>query len=125
DDSYDFSFSGLKTAVLREVQRYDESRMPVNDLAASFQAAVVDVLVAKTVLAAEENEAKAVHVVGGVSANRALRQAMAERSEVPVRMPPLILCTDNAAMIGAAAHWRFLAGQRDSMDLDVLPSLRL
>jgi len=125
DEGYDFSFSGLKTAVLRETQRYDEDRLPVYDLAASFQAAVVDVLVEKTARAAEEHGVTAVHVAGGVSANRALRRAMGERLDVPVRYPPPILCTDNAAMIAAAAHWRFINGERDTLDLDVTPSLQL
>lgn len=125
DEGYDFSFSGLKTAVLRETQRYDEDRMPVYDLAASFQAAVVDVLVEKTARAAAEHGVTAVHVAGGVSANRALRRAMAERLSIPVRYPPPILCTDNAAMIVAAAHWRYINGERDTLDLDVTPSLQL
>ncbi|MFW6062735.1 MAG: tRNA (adenosine(37)-N6)-threonylcarbamoyltransferase complex transferase subunit TsaD [Chloroflexota bacterium] len=125
DEGYDFSFSGLKTAVLREVQRYDEERLPVADLAASFQAAVVEVLVEKTARAAEEHDVTAVHVAGGVSANRALRWAMNTRLDIPVRYPPLILCTDNAAMIAAAAHQRFVRGERDRLDLDVTPSLQL
>ncbi|MCI0398343.1 MAG: tRNA (adenosine(37)-N6)-threonylcarbamoyltransferase complex transferase subunit TsaD [Chloroflexi bacterium] len=125
DDSYNFSFSGLKTAVLREAQRFAKDRLPVSDLAASFQAAVVDVLVSKTAAAAQEHGVKAVHLAGGVSANRALRQAMAGRLDVPVRYPPPILCTDNAAMIAAAAHWHFLHGRRDSLDLDVIPGLQL
>ena len=121
----DEGYSGLKTAVLRETQRYDEDRLPVYDLAASFQAAVVDVLVEKTARAAEEHDVTAVHVVGGVSANSGLRHAMAERLDLPVRYPPPILCTDNAAMIAAAAHWRFINGERDTLDLDVTPSLQL
>ena len=125
DESYDFSFSGLKTAVLREVQRYDEGRLPVADMAASFQAAVVDVLVEKTARAAEEHEVTAVHIAGGVSANRALRREMAAALEIPVRYPPLILCTDNAAMIAAAAHQHFIRGERDWLGLDVVPSLQL
>jgi N6-L-threonylcarbamoyladenine synthase len=125
DGSYDFSFSGLKTAVLREVERYDSGRLPVADLAASFQAAVIDVLVEKTARAATAFNATAVHITGGVSANSALRQAMVDRLDVPVRCPPLVLCTDNAAMIAAAAHWHFLRGQRSGLDLEVAPSLRL
>lgn len=124
-DNYNFSFSGLKTAVLRETKRYEEGRYPVADLAASFQAAVVDVLVDKTATAAEDFTATAVHIVGGVSANRSLRSQMKERLSVPVRFPPPILCTDNAAMIAAAAHWHLIHGQSDRLDLDVLPSLRL
>lgn len=126
DHGYNFSFSGLKTAVMRQVEQYaSPSMMPARDLAASFQAAVVDVLVGKTAAAAAEFNVTAVHLAGGVSANRALRRAMAERLDVPVRVPPAVLCTDNAAMIGAAAHFRFLSGQRDALDLDVTPSLQL
>jgi N6-L-threonylcarbamoyladenine synthase len=132
EDSWDFSFSGLKTAVLREVRSQQPDLeaaveaprpgLPIADLAASFQASVVDVLVTKTLSAAEEFEAKQVLVAGGVSANRALREAFRERSKLPVRVPPLALCTDNAAMTGAVGHRRFLAGQRDALDIDVLPT---
>ncbi|MCA9873589.1 MAG: tRNA (adenosine(37)-N6)-threonylcarbamoyltransferase complex transferase subunit TsaD [Anaerolineales bacterium] len=122
EDGYNFSFSGLKTAVLRETQRY-KGPLPVNDIAASFQAAVVDVLVAKTERAATEYGVTAVHLAGGVSANSALRQAMREQISVPVWYPPPILCTDNAAMIGAAAYWHFMNGRRDTLDIDVNPSV--
>ena len=126
NEGYDFSFSGLKTAVMRTVRRYNEETMPVNDLAASFQAAVVDALVTKTARAAEEYGTTAVHIVGGVSANSALKAEMTRRlSPLPVRTPPLALCTDNAAMIGAAAHFRFIRGQRDGLNLDAYPSLSL
>jgi N6-L-threonylcarbamoyladenine synthase len=123
---YHFSFSGLKTAVMRQVNQYHSpSLLPVNDLAASFQAAVVESLVSKTVQAAAEFDVTAVHIAGGVSANRALRQAMNDALDVPVRVPPLVLCTDNAAMIGAAAHFHFIKGQVDGLDLDVIPNLQL
>ena len=132
EDSWDFSFSGLKTAVLREVRSQQPDLeaaveaprpgLPIADLAASFQASVVDVLVTKALSAAEEFEAKQVLVAVGVSANRALREAFRERSKLPVRVPPLALCTDNAAMAGAVGHRRFLAGQRDALDIDVLPT---
>ena len=124
-DNFNFSFSGLKTAVKRETERYEEGRFPVADLAASFQAAVVDVLVEKTAKAAEKFEVKAIHLAGGVSANSALRSRMKEAAPIAVRYPPPILCTDNAAMIAAAAHWQFINGRRDGLDLDVVPSLRL
>jgi N6-L-threonylcarbamoyladenine synthase len=132
EGSWDFSFSGLKTAVLREVRAQQPDLeagveaprpgLPIADLAASFQASVVDVLVTKALSAAETFEAKEVLVAGGVSANRALREAFRERSTLPVRVPPLALCTDNAAMIGAVGHWRYLSGQRDALDMDVLPT---
>lgn len=124
EEGYQFSFSGLKTAVLRQSQKY-QGHLPLNDIAASFQAAVVDVLVEKTGRAAAEYGVTAVHLAGGVSANSALRQAMRERLDTPVWYPPLILCTDNAAMIGAAAHWHFVNGRRDPLDIDVIPSLQL
>jgi N6-L-threonylcarbamoyladenine synthase len=125
--SYDFSFSGLKTAMLREVQKYSNpphGRL-LADLAASFQAAVVDVLSAKAAQAAEEFEVTAVLLCGGVSANQSLRATTAARTDVPVYYPPPILCTDNAAMVGACAHQRFTAGERAGWDLDVIPGLRL
>jgi N6-L-threonylcarbamoyladenine synthase len=132
DDTWDFSFSGLKTAVLRQVRRHQPDLeagvevprpgLPIADLAASFQSAVVDVLAGKTIKAAEEYSVQDILVAGGVSANRALRQTFTEKSPVGVRFPPLALCTDNAAMIAAAGHRRYLAGQRDALDFDVLPT---
>ncbi|MEA3338828.1 MAG: tRNA (adenosine(37)-N6)-threonylcarbamoyltransferase complex transferase subunit TsaD [Chloroflexota bacterium] len=127
DDSYDFSFSGLKTAVLRAVQKYDDppqGRLLAN-LAASFQAAVVDVLSAKTARAAEEFGVTAVLLCGGVSANRPLRVEAGERVGEPVYCPPAFLCTDNGAMVGACAHRHFVAGRRAGWDLDVVSGLRL
>jgi N6-L-threonylcarbamoyladenine synthase len=125
EHGYNFSFSGLKTAVLRQTQQFKSGNMPVNDLAASFQAAVVDALVTKTARAAADHRATAVHLAGGVSANRALRKAMKEAVDMPVRVPPPELCTDNAAMIASAAHWHFINGRRDSLNMDVIPSLQL
>jgi N6-L-threonylcarbamoyladenine synthase len=124
DGTWDFSFSGLKTAVLRVVRQFEESgrRLPVEDLAASFQAAVVDVLVTKTMKAAHVHKVKEILVAGGVSANSALRDAFLAQSEFPVNIPPLFLCTDNAAMIGAAGYFRFARGIRDPLDLDVVPT---
>ncbi len=125
-DGFNFSFSGVKTAVMRQTKKYhSKETMPVNDLAASFQAAVVDALVTKTARAAEAYGVTAVHIAGGVSANSALRREMSEKLNIPVRYPPLALCTDNAAMIGAAAHRHFINGRRDNFDLDVIPSLQL
>jgi N6-L-threonylcarbamoyladenine synthase len=123
EDSWDFSFSGLKTAVMREVRQMNPQKtLPVADLAASFQAAVVDVLVTKTIKAAKEYDAKNIVVAGGVSANRALRHSIQLRATCPLHIPPIWLCTDNAAMIAGAAYYRFVRNQRDPLDMDVLPN---
>ena len=138
DARYDFSFSGLKTAVLREAtvpasaaerrgeRRGDKkpilrSNVSVGDVAASFQRALVDALVEKTARAAKEHKVTEILLAGGVSANQALRREMRARTDLPVRYPPLNLCTDNAAMIAAAAHQRFLGGLRSGWDMDVKP----
>ncbi len=123
----DFSFSGLKTAALHLVQRLssEQAEVPVAAVAAAFQSAVVDVLVAKTAAAAAEHGATEVLLGGGVAANLLLRAAMAARSPVPVRGPPVALSTDNGAMIAACAHFRWLAGDRAPWDLDVFPNLPL
>jgi N6-L-threonylcarbamoyladenine synthase len=169
-DTYDFSFSGLKTAVLHKVQEResteakvapDESRgrrgrkvpassktqntsesgtsTPPSFLSAgtgpsrfvaqtafAFQESVVDVLATKTVQAAEEYEAREIVLAGGVAANIRLREELDRRAAgIPVLYPPIWLCTDNAAMIAAAAYYRFAAGVQDGWTLDVLPGLRL
>ena len=127
---YDFSFSGLKTAVLREVAGYRDrgDPIPVDGLAAAFQEAVVDVLVTKTAAAAEEHVAAAVALGGGVAANSALRSALRERLAaigVPLLVPPPAWCTDNGAMIGAAAGFRLAAGDRAGAELEAIPNLAL
>ena len=132
-DRYDFSFSGLKTAVLHEVRALGADldrmspeeragRLPVTDLAASFQEAVVDVLSAKVVHAARAFGARLVALGGGVAANRTLLARVQERSPVPVVCPPPRLCTDNGAMIAAAGFFRFEAGERSGLDLDAVPT---
>jgi N6-L-threonylcarbamoyladenine synthase len=124
EGTWDFSFSGLKTAVLRVVRQFEDDKkpLPVDDLAASFQAAVVDVLFSKTIKAAQTYNARQILVAGGVSANRALREAFLSQSEFPVHIPRLSLCTDNAAMIASAGYFRYIQGQRDSLDIDALPT---
>ncbi len=124
EGTYEFSFSGLKTAVMREVMKVEgEGKpLPVGDMAASFQAAVVDVLLQKTLMAAREYKVKEILVAGGVSANEPLRAAIMAQTEFPVKIPPLSLCTDNAAMIGAAGYFHFALGHRDGLEIDVLPT---
>jgi N6-L-threonylcarbamoyladenine synthase len=121
DSQWDFSFSGLKTAVLRTVEEYKNSgrELPVADIAASFQQAVVDVLYEKTIAAAEAFNAKEIIVAGGVSANRALREAFRSQTRFRVHIPHIKLCTDNAAMIAAAAYRHLVIGQSDKLDFDV------
>lgn len=125
--TFDFSFSGVKTDVLRTLGRYNGPRplRLIADMAASFQAAVVEVLAVKTAQAARELEATCVLLSGGVSANTALRTAMRSRVTVPVLSLPLVLCTDNAAMIAAAGTYRYRAGVRAALDLDITPGARL
>jgi len=146
DRSYDFSFSGLKTAVLRAVQKYAPPDAPppekaadayvthlppglseevVANMAASFQAAVVDVLVEKTCWAADAYQVKEVLMAGGVAANRSLRQKMRAALTVPLRMPPVALSTDNATGVGVAGFWALRQGRVDGWDLDVVPRLKL
>ncbi|MCQ3937789.1 MAG: tRNA (adenosine(37)-N6)-threonylcarbamoyltransferase complex transferase subunit TsaD [Chloroflexi bacterium] len=124
DGTWNFSFSGVKTSVLYEVQdlKKRSHNLPVHDLAASFQKAVVDVLFRKTMDAAREFGAKEILVAGGVSANRALRQTFKAQTEFPVHIPPLSLCTDNAAMIGAAGYFRYALGHVSELEMDVLPT---
>jgi N6-L-threonylcarbamoyladenine synthase len=129
EGSLDFSFSGLKTAVLRLVRRLEEENgldeeksLPVADLAASFQDSVVDVLFTKTMSAAKTHGVKQILIAGGVSANQALREAFNAQSDFPVQIPPLYLCTDNAAMIAAAGYFRFCADDYSPMDFDILPT---
>jgi len=161
-DSLDFSFSGLKTAVLRLVRKYEGGgerladsahqptvvrQLPLADLAASFQAAVVDVLVEKTRWAVERyheehkreererehegreherhEKVKMVLLTGGVAANTLLREELRRRLDVPLLVPPPALCTDNATGVAVAGYFAWQAGRRSDWDLDVVPNLRL
>lgn len=162
-DSYDFSFSGLKTAVLHKVQEREHqeakvasgslrskrggvkgssSPLPVGpqsssstasslassldrftaQLAYAFQESVVDVLVTKTVQAANDVGAVEILLAGGVAANLRLRSEFVRRSPIPVRVPPIAFCTDNAAMVGAAAYYHYETGLQHGWDLDVQPN---
>jgi N6-L-threonylcarbamoyladenine synthase len=140
-DTYDWSFSGLKTAARRIVTdaRAAEGLAPedpdarlseatVAELAWGFQDAVVDVLVTKTIRAAEAVGARSIILGGGVAANGVLRDRLRDEAEarwLPLIVPRPGLCTDNGAMIGAAGAWRFAAGERAGLDLDARPSLPL
>lgn len=163
--TYDFSFSGLKTSVLHKVEEYQapppkpapfsgavaaqmpvrpapppqerpgKGKLPVADIAASFQEAVVEVLATKTVQAAEQYKATRILIAGGVAANKALRRALNERAEpvkIPVSYPSPVFCTDNAAMVAAAAYYRLKNAQaakssqpEQNLGLDILPNWEL
>lgn len=167
--TYDFSFSGVKTALLRKVQEYgfertkpapwqkqeaidriaegeqsgdsgmgkgaqeastnrtealDKQQLPIADLAASFQAAVVEILAQKTWAAAAEYDVREVLIAGGVAANSLLRTRMGERLRIPFRYPPLALCTDNAAMIGSVGYYRYTELLQHDFALDIEPNAR-
>ncbi len=117
-NSLDFSFSGLKTAV-RNIAA--DGKYSVEDIASGFQTAVVDVLTKKTVRAVEQTGAKSVLLSGGVAANGPLRASLQANLDVPFHFPPPILCTDNGAMIAAAAYYRAKSGAA-GLDLDARPS---
>jgi N6-L-threonylcarbamoyladenine synthase len=121
-ESDDFSFSGLKTAVLHAVRGERGAAPPREQVAAAFQESVVDVLATKAAAAARRLAVRGVLLSGGVAANGPLRSALAERAEAPLYAPPPALCTDNGAMVAACAHYRFEAG-RAGLDLDVAPNL--
>ncbi|HOU00710.1 MAG TPA: tRNA (adenosine(37)-N6)-threonylcarbamoyltransferase complex transferase subunit TsaD [Anaerolineaceae bacterium] len=126
-EPWNFSFSGLKTAVLRTVEEFKSAHktVPTADIAASFQAAVVGALFEKTIAAAREFEVREIIVAGGVSANKALREAFRSQTEFRVHIPHISLCTDNAAMIAAAGYRHFVAGETSSLDFDVQANLSL
>jgi N6-L-threonylcarbamoyladenine synthase len=119
----DFSFSGLKTALLRlaEGGKIDN----IADAAASFQEAVIDVLASKSIASAKQHRVRQILLSGGVAANRRLRRQLIASSPIPVLVPRPILCTDNAAMVAACGYFRFQAGRIDGPDMDVVPGLKL
>ena len=143
ENDFDFSFSGLKTAVMREVtvqpagpgkharKRGAEKRarlrddVNIADVAASFQDAVTDALLRNTAAAARKHGCREILLAGGVSANQMLRDKMQNESQLTVRFPPLPLCTDNGAMIAAAAYYRYCDGFRSALDFEARASWRL
>lgn len=129
-DSYDFSFSGLKSAVINYLHNAEQRGETVNkeNLAASFQESVTEVLVAKTLRAAKAYGASEILVAGGVAANKGLRKSImeaCEEADIPLHIPPLSLCTDNAAMIAAAGTIGYLKGTRADLSLNGQPSLNI
>lgn len=122
----EFSFSGLKTAVLTLLRKLkDQDRIPLEDVCASFQKAVIAALLSKVDLAVRMTGVAKVAISGGVAANSGLRRALLERKDWQVYLPPARLCTDNAAMIAAAAYNGFWRGRRSGLDLSPDPSLQL
>ncbi|MFI3238362.1 MAG: tRNA (adenosine(37)-N6)-threonylcarbamoyltransferase complex transferase subunit TsaD [Lachnospiraceae bacterium] len=130
DSEYDFSFSGVKSAVLNYINgcNMKGEEVHVANVAASFQKSVTDVLVSKTIHAVEEFDYNKLVLAGGVAANTALRSAMqiaCEEKGIAVYYPSLVLCTDNAAMIATAGYYEYLAGTRHGLDLNAVPNLKL
>lgn len=128
--SYDFSFSGVKSAVLNYINqcKMKNEEISVPDIAASFQKAVVEVIVNKTIQAAKAHGIDKVALAGGVAANTWLRQEMdkaCSEAGITLNYPSMVYCTDNAAMIGAAAYHEYLKGVRHGMDLNAVPHLQL
>src|SRR5699024_1079114 len=130
EDSFDFSFSGLKSAVINKIHnaKQRDEALSKEDIAASFQASVIDVLTTKSMRAARTYKVKQVILAGGVAANSGLRDTLSEKctsAGIPLTIPPLHLCTDNAAMIAAAGTIDFEKGKRSGWDLNANPSLEL
>jgi N6-L-threonylcarbamoyladenine synthase len=127
---YDFSFSGLKSAVLNHINICEMKQEEINraDIAASFQEAVVDVLVTRTILAAKDFGMNQVALAGGVASNSSLRETMSnacKENGLTLFYPSPIFCTDNAAMIGAAAYYEYIKGTRSGLDLNAIPNLKI
>ncbi|QIH76751.1 tRNA (adenosine(37)-N6)-threonylcarbamoyltransferase complex transferase subunit TsaD [Macrococcoides canis] len=129
-EGYDFSFSGLKSAVINKLHNLNQKGISYKkeDVAASFQASVIDVLTTQTFKALEDYEIKQLLICGGVAANRGIRARMEQMcadKDVKLLIPPLSLCTDNAAMIGAAAYYEYIAGKFGAMDLNGRSNINL
>lgn len=129
-EGYDFSFSGLKSAVINKLHNLNQKGISYKkeDVAASFQASVIDVLTTQTFKALEDYEIKQLLICGGVAANRGIRARMEQMcadKDVKLLIPPLNLCTDNAAMIGAAAYYEYISGKFGAMDLNGRSNINL
>lgn len=127
---YDFSFSGLKSAVLNyvNVAKMKNEEICTEDVAASFQQAVVDVIVSRTILAAKEHSVKRIALAGGVAANSGIRKGLemaCKENGLQLYYPSIGYCTDNAAMIGAAAYYEYINGTRHGWDLNAIPNLKI
>ena len=128
--AFDFSFSGVKSAVLNYLNGCEMKQIEVNraDVAASFQQAVVDVLVERGIRAAKQLGENRIAVAGGVASNSALRAAMTERCQqegIELCYPSPIFCTDNAAMIAVQGYYEYMAGTRSGLDLNAVPNLKI
>ena len=130
DKSYNFSFSGLKTAVIYYIKKLkkENKNIPVSDILASFQQAVTDVLVEKTIIAALKFKTKQIILAGGVAANNSLRREIKEKADlldIKVFYPSIFLCTDNAAMVASAGYYKFKESKKSSLNLDAVSRLPL